>query len=110
MEDGWDKAFGKQYLDELKTQLKKDKMLYSWRITQLKEKFGECRLYCNFGSDELYNIISKYEDISRKTCIKCGKPATHTSVGWISPYCEECVKMDENGRYITFKESDNQLK
>jgi hypothetical protein len=110
MEDGWDKAFGKQYLDELKTQLKKDKMLYSWRITQLKEKFGECRLYCNFGSDELYNIISKYEDVSRKTCIKCGKPATHTSVGWISPYCEECVKRDENGRYLTFKEYDNQLK
>ena len=100
VEPGWNKAFGKQYLKDLKKQLKKDKMLYSWRITDIKEKFGCFNLYCNYGSEELYNIISKYESLSWDTCIKCGKPATHTSKGWISPYCEDCVNKDDKYKYI----------
>ena len=100
VEPGWNKAFGKQYLNELKKQLKKDKMLYSWRIMDIKEKWGYFCLYCNYGSEELYNIISKYESLSWDTCIKCGKPATHTSKGWISPYCEDCVNKDDKYKYI----------
>ena len=100
VEPGWNKAFGKQYLKDLKKQLKKDKMLYSWRIMDIKEKWGFFNLYCNYGSEELYNIISKYESLSWDTCIKCGKPATHTSKGWISPYCEECVNKDDKYKYI----------
>lgn len=91
MPAGWNKAFGKQYLKELKKQLKKDKMLYKFRIMDLKEKYGTLRLYVNYGSKELYNIIDKYESLSSNTCIECGKPTTHTSKGWISPYCEECA-------------------
>jgi hypothetical protein len=97
---GWKKAFGKQFLNELKKQLKKDKMLYKWRITDVKEKFGTFRLYCNYGSDELYNIIHKYEALSWNTCIKCGKPATYTSIGWILPYCEACTKTALNSKYV----------
>lgn len=100
VEPGWNKAFGKQYLKGLKKQLKKDKMLYSWRIMDIKEKWGCLNLYCNYGSEELYSLISVYEDISWNTCIKCGKPATHTSKGWISPYCEECVNKDDKYKYI----------
>lgn len=101
VEPGWNKAFGKQYLEDLKKQLKKDKMLYKWRITQLKEKFGQCVLYCNYGSSELYSIINKYESLSWHTCIQCGKPATYTSKGWIAPYCEDCVnKSPDPSKYI----------
>jgi hypothetical protein len=100
VEPGWNKAFGKKYLNDLKKQLKKDKMLYSWRIMDIKEKWGCLNLYCNYGSEELYSLISVYEDISWNTCIKCGKPATHTSKGWISPYCEECVNKDDKYKYI----------
>lgn len=100
VEPGWNKAFGKHYLKDLKKQLKKDKMLYSWRIMDIKEKWGCLNLYCNYGSEELYSLISVYEDISWNTCIKCGKPATHTRKGWISPYCEECVNKDDKYKYI----------
>lgn len=100
VEPGWNKAFGKKYLKDLKKQLKKDKMLYSWRIMDIKEKWGCFQLYCNYGSKELHNIIDKYEELSWKTCIKCGKPATHTSKGWISPYCEKCVNKDDKYKYI----------
>ena len=50
--------------------------------------------------DNVFNVIQKYEDLSWNTCIKCGKPATHTSRGWISPYCEDCVNEDNPDRYI----------
>lgn len=91
VEHGWNKAFGKQYLKELKQQLKKDNILYKWRITQIKEKWGRFVLYCNYASPELYSIIDKYNALSWDYCINCGKPATHQSIGWISPYCEDCV-------------------
>ena len=101
VEPGWNKAFGKQYLKDLKKQLKKDKILYKWRITQIKEKYGTFRLYCNYGSPEIYNIINKYESLSWGICIQCGKPATYTSKGWIAPYCEECVNNSKDpSRYI----------
>lgn len=96
VEPGWKKAFGKQYLKDLKKQLKKDKMLYSWRITDIKEKWGTFHLYCNYGSKELYELINRYEDLSWETCIVCGKHATHQSTSWILPYCEECANKNSN--------------
>lgn len=100
MEMGWKKAFGKQYLDELKEAAIKDGYLKSLRIMQLKEKWGQCQLYLNMYGDNVFKVIQKYEDLSWNTCIKCGKPATHTSRGWISPYCEDCVNKDNPDRYI----------
>jgi hypothetical protein len=105
VEPGWNKAFGKQYLEDLKKQLKKDKMLYKWRITQIKEKYGIFILSCNYGSPELYNIINKYESLSWNTCIRCGKPATYTSKGWIAPYCEECVNNSKDPKRYIKRES-----
>jgi hypothetical protein len=92
VEPGWNKAFGKQFLKELKQQLIKDKMLYKWRITDIKEKWGMLQLYCNYGSKELYQIIRKYENLSWNYCIHCGKPTEVISTGWISPYCKECAE------------------
>ena len=91
MEPGWRKAFGIQMCKEIRKQLIKEKKLFKWRIVQLKEKFSGMRLYSNFASDELYDIIDKYEQISYKTCGVCGKPATKISKGWIYPYCDDCI-------------------
>lgn len=96
MEPGWKKAFGKQYLKDLKEAAIKDRYLKFLRITQLKEKFGICNLYLNYYGDNVLKVIQKYEKLSWETCIKCGKPATHTSRGWICPYCEECVNKSEH--------------
>lgn len=91
MEPGWRKAFGIQMCKDIRKQLIKEKKLFKWRIVQLKEKFSGMRLYSNFASDELYNIIDKYEQISYRTCGVCGKPATKLSKGWIYPYCDDCI-------------------
>ena len=49
-------------IEELKQQLIKDKMLYKWRITDIKEKWGRLQLYCNYGSKELYQIIDMFKN------------------------------------------------
>ena len=91
MEPGWRKAFGIQMCKDIRKQLIKEKKLFKWRIVQLKEKFAGMRLYSNFASDELYDIIDKYTQISYRTCGVCGKPATKISKGWIYPYCDDCI-------------------
>jgi hypothetical protein len=93
MESGWRKAFGIQMCKELKQELKKHKFLYKYRIFQIKEKWGYLHWYDSGHpkDSKIYDIIRKYEQISAKTCVVCGKPATKMSTGWISPYCDDCV-------------------
>jgi ferredoxin-like protein FixX len=95
---GWKKAFGNQYLKDLRAQLKKDKMLYSFRITDIKEKYGTLRLYCACASEAVYRIIDKYEDLSYNTCIECGEPAKIITDGYVLPYCEHCYR-EKNIKY-----------
>jgi hypothetical protein len=108
VEPGWNKAFGKQYLDELKKQLKKDKLLYKFRITQIKEKWGKFQLYCYNGSNKVHDIINKYEQLSWDYCKCCGKPAEVISTGWISPYCKECAEK-YNLKYVEKNKKNNNL-
>lgn len=91
MDTGWRKAFGIQMCKEIKAALKKNNCLKKYRITQIKEKYGSLRWYDYGAPKEVYDIISKYEQISTKTCIVCGKPAKYISKGWISPYCGDCI-------------------
>ena len=103
MDAGWRKAFGIQMCKEIKAELKKHKFLYKYRITQIKEKFGGLRWYDEGipKDSKIWDIINKYEGISMKTCIVCGKPATKMSTGWISPYCDDCVV--EGRKYTEIK-------
>ena len=104
MPDGWRKAFGLQMCEELKQELIRINKIDEFRIVQIKEKFGELRFYTNWTTDEIEAIINKYTKLSRKTCINCGKPATVITTGWISPFCNDCVK-DINDNYEPIEES-----
>lgn len=112
---GWRIAFGEQLCEEIKQELLKvqekdpgggypesyyttnydsDKIipyLEGYRITEIKEKWGELRWYDNGAPTSVHNVISKYEKLSRFVCIDCGKEAKYLSNGWISPFCEECA-------------------
>lgn len=98
MPKGWRKAFGDQMVKDLDEALGKFRDEY--RIAQIKEKYGTLRWYDFGGTKESHDIILKYELLSQVTCIDCGKPATKISMGWISPYCDECF-------YKLHKESAN---
>lgn len=106
LDKGWRIAFGEDLCKDLRKELKKNGELRSFRITQLKEKFGSLRLY--YGGIKNYSgiekIISKYEDISSTTCINCGKPAKWLSRGWVCPYCDDCISDKDYADEIEQKE------
>lgn len=90
---GWKLLFGEGLLKEIKQVLIKDDILNQIYIKQLKEKFGELRIYTNYGSEELYKVIDKYTTISSNVCYKCGKPdVPMVNTGWICPECRECFE------------------
>ena len=94
MPDGWRKAFGIQMCKDIRKALIKCggfKLLFKYRIMQIKEKYGTLRWYDAISPHEVFDITMKYEDISAKTCIICGKPATKKAIGWISPYCDDHI-------------------
>ena len=91
MPQGWRVAFGEQMCEEIKEALVKADLLYEYRIEDIKEKFGALRWYGFGATDEVFEIICKYENISARTCIGCGKPATRITTEWILPYCDECI-------------------
>ena len=92
MPTGWRKAFGIQMCKELKRALIQDggrKLLRAYRITQIKEKYGALCWYDGGGTEEINKIIEKYEYISARTCIECGRTADYITNGWIEPYCKK---------------------
>ena len=91
MDAGWRRAFGLDMCKEIKTVLKRQNFLRKYRITDIKEKFGALRWYGNYASEEIIDIIRKYEGKSYRTCIECGRKAKYRSTGWIEPYCENCL-------------------
>ena len=94
--DGWRLAFGDQMIEELSQLLKKYNIEKDYCIVQIKEKFGGLRWYDNGfpkeGYEEYRDWICKYEDLSFKTCLNCGKPAIGFTRGWITPLCKECMR------------------
>lgn len=93
---GWTKAFGEQMCDELLEILKKADYVDEYQIVQIKEKFGGLRWYDNgvpdIVWDEYKDWLYKYEELSFKTCIFCGEPATRMTTGWILPVCDSCYR------------------
>lgn len=100
LEPGWQIAFGEQLCEELKEALAKANYVNQFRFSCIKEKWGGLRLN-NFGcNQEAWDVIRKYEKLSKFTCGHCGKPATKVSTGWIYPYCDECA--DKFAKYEYF--------
>jgi hypothetical protein len=58
---------------------------------QVKEKYGTLRFYTSGNnSNEEFEIISKYEDESAKTCESCGQNGQLKGSGWLSVRCDLC--------------------
>ena len=92
MPEGWRIAFAEEMCKEIHEVLLKTNSVDSYRVLQVKEKYGKLCWYHTFAPDELEPIINKYEEISKKTCVVCGRPATKIHKNWIGPLCDECVK------------------
>lgn len=106
MPDGWRIAFGEKMCEEIREALIEDGDLNSYRVVEIKEKYGDLRWYdngCRVGS-RVHDIVRKYEQLSAKTCAVCGKPATQVTLGWILPLCDDCCLNCGVGRSVSIEE------
>jgi hypothetical protein len=98
---GWYKIFGEDLLKELRKQLVKDKLLYKFRIRDIKEKWGVLEIYTNYRTEGIIQLLDKYRSLSRKICVYCGKPATYCTKGWVRYICEDCINKENNNKGYT---------
>ena len=93
---GWRTAFCPQIWDELKAILEKANYVNEFRFIQIKEKWGELRMYYSGIpseiADEVYAWEEKYSQLSTEKCIGCGQTVKYMTLGWISYVCEECAQ------------------
>lgn len=106
MPDGWRLAFGMDMMADLKFTLEQYRCMDKFVVEQVKEKYGSLRWYSTLPCEEVAHIINKYENLSYRICITCGKPAMYQSTGWICPYCKHCAESLFNGNYKKFYSSD----
>lgn len=102
MPDGWRKVFGVQMCRDIKKALLKKglKCLYSYRISEIKEKWGYLHWYDFGATEEVHKVIQHYEWLSMCYCIHCGKPVRYMTQGWIEYVCEDCAKEFIKPEYI----------
>lgn len=91
---GWNKAFGKMYLEELGDAVERAGFKDIFTIEEMKEKYGRCMLYCSPVNDEIDEITAKYETLSENICQICGKPDVPILYDgyWIYTWCYNCIK------------------
>lgn len=105
MPDGWRIAFGEEICKEIMEELVSNNCLNTYRITQIKEKYGQLCWYALGGTERIHReIVPKYEKMSRRICIQCGQPATLVSTGWISPWCQTCAENVGCGHFVGIDE------
>ena len=61
------------------------------KITQVKEKFGGLRFYCEGADDNIYGMIDMAEAMSIRICEECGNPGKlmKSNTGWLHTACDE---------------------
>lgn len=106
MPEGWRIRFGEEMVEEISQELKKYNFEDRYRIVQIKEKWGGLRWYDGGVpiNSAIHDIIRKYERLSYKICIECGDLAVYETVGYILPYCENCIDKRDQYRELTVED------
>ena len=93
---GWRKAMCPQIWEDLKAILEEANYVNQFRFCQIKEKWGELRMYYsglpNEIADKVYAWEDKYVKLSEEHCIGCGGETKYMTLGWITYICEDCAK------------------
>jgi len=73
-------------------------------LTQMKEKFGELRIYFNGGDDRTDGIIDMSCIMSEQICEICGSTKNiGQTKGWIKTVCKECVDNNNISNWEEYK-------
>ncbi len=92
MPNGWCKAFGDLWCEDIQQILEKNNYVDKLRIMQIKEKFGQLRTYFGPIPKEMDDLIWAYELISEYVCVRCGRLDSPiiNNYGWYEPICRTC--------------------
>jgi len=77
--------------------------LSSFKVIQVKEKFGGLRVYVSEGNDSIEALIDAASSKAAVTCEDCGKPGQWRTLnkgkfhGWLRTQCDECFAVRESG-------------
>lgn len=91
---GWAKAFGIPMIEDIQNEVNTwpQEERENFYFMDIKEKFGELRVYTSHMTGKLFEILDAYCAISRNVCIICGKlDVPMVNRGWINPYCRDCA-------------------
>lgn len=98
---GWRTAFGEDLCKEIMEELVQNNCVESYKILQIKEKYGELRWYSQGGTERIHReIVPKYEKMSRRICIQCGQPARLISKSLVAPWCNACAEQSPRQEFV----------
>ena len=73
---------------------------------QLKEKFGQMRLYFDGGGDHIGGMVSFAENLSYSICEECGSTdKVKQTSGWITSLCAKCMGKRKRAETLRRKKS-----
>lgn len=80
--------------EDLRKILINKRYLSKYKITDMKEKYGNLSISDNGHFEEMDDIITKYEMLSEYICCDCGKPDVSlvNSFGYVQPLCRNCLE------------------
>lgn len=90
---GWRKAFEDSFVKEMDIAYNAlpDNEKEDFYFLQVKEKYGRLTIYPTYYSSEIDTVLSKYEDLSTRTCCNCGVPTEFHTKGRVLPLCQKCA-------------------
>jgi hypothetical protein len=90
--DGWLKILVEMFEEIAKIPLSENDKPFGF--LQIKEKFGDLRVYAIGGNDKTTEIIKNAEVKASETCDICGAKGLKRNDGWISVRCEEHTRIN----------------
>lgn len=94
---GWECDLGwypllTELFDKMEEVVKKSPEIYKdFQVQQVKEKWGELRIYCSWYRSEIEALIDECNDKCAVTCEICGKEGSMKErYHWYKTLCQEC--------------------
>jgi len=88
--DGWLPLL-KELFDKIQKLVDNDPQCNALEVVQVKEKFGELRVYLNYSYEKIDNLIDEYTRKSKTICEWCGeKGKLRNDNGWYTTLCNKC--------------------
>lgn len=82
-----------ELLDKIQAIIDSNPDWNDFELTEVKEKYGELRVYCNYYPDEIWDLIEEYRKRSLKTCEVCGEKGTlKEKHKWYKTLCDKCYE------------------